>query len=174
MSQTVPPFAELLANCRRSAVHLETRDTYGIPKENSDFTAWRAGRRYDNGDRSSWWSSFHDAIAEATSRGVVIRRARIVSEPLSEYVRFEHARTPRNIEAGEEVRWLPRRLAVDLLVPVNDFWLFDDERIRVHHFAATGAHVRDELEERADVVERHAEAFRAVWERAIPHEDYRV
>ncbi|MGW1266597.1 DUF6879 family protein [Streptomyces drozdowiczii] len=30
-------------------------------------------------------------------------------------MRFEHACTPRNLSAGEEVRWLPRDQAVGLL-----------------------------------------------------------
>ncbi|MET8129960.1 DUF6879 family protein [Streptomyces sp. NPDC005065] len=174
MSQTVPPFAELLANCRQSAVHLETRDVYGVANEDADYAAWLAGHRYSINDRSSWWTGFHDTVASAVGRGVVVRRARIVSEPTSDYIRFEHAHTPQNLAAGEDVRWLPRPMAVDLLVPVNDFWLFDDRLIRVHHFAGTGAHVRDELESRPDVVKRHAESFEAVWERAIPHGDYRI
>ncbi|MGX1472394.1 UNVERIFIED_CONTAM: hypothetical protein RKD50_001202 [Streptomyces canus] len=174
MPQSVPPFAELLASCRRSAVHLETRDVYGVAEEDADFAAWREGRRYDLDDRASWWNSFHDAVADAVSRGVVMRRARVVSEPVSEYIWYEHSCTPQNIAAGEDVRWLPRRLASDLLIPGNDLWIFDDRLIRFSLFDGDGRFVADVLEDRADVVKRHAEAFEAVWDRAIPHNDYRI
>ncbi|MCQ9134139.1 DUF6879 family protein [Streptomyces hilarionis] len=174
MPQTVPPFAELLAACQRSAVHLETRDVYGVVEEDEDFAAWRAGRRYDLDDRATWWSPFHGTVRDAVARGVVMRRARVVSEPVSDYIRYEHSCTPQNVSAGEDVRWLPRRLASDVLLPGNDLWIFDDRLIRFSLFSGDGRFVADVMEDAADVVKRHAEAFEAVWERAIPHADYRI
>ena len=174
MPQNVPPFTELLAGCSESAVHLEMHDVYGVEEEDEDFAAWRAGHRYALDDRASWWNSFHDLVAGAVGRGVVVRRARIVSEPVSEYIRFEYSCTPQNLAAGEEVRWLPRRLASDLLLPGNDLWIFDGRLIQFGLFAGDGRFVEDVMEERPDVVKRHAEAFEAVWSRAIPHEDYRI
>ncbi|MCF3136285.1 DUF6879 family protein [Streptomyces olivochromogenes] len=174
MSQTVPPFAELLAACQRSAVHLETRDVYGVVEEDEDFAAWRDGRMYDLDDRPSWWNNFHDSVADAVARGVVMRRARVVSEPVSEYIRYEHSCTPQNLAAGEDVRWLPRRLASDLLLPGNDVWIFDDRLIRFSLFAGDGRFTGDVMEDAPDVVKRHAEAFEAVWQRAVPHADFRI
>ena len=174
MPRNVPPFAELLADCRSSAVHLETRDVYGVVEEDEDFAAWRAGRRYDLDDRSTWWNSFHGAVSDAVARGVVMRRARIVSEPASEYIRYEYSCTPQNLAAGEDVRWLPRRLASDLLIPGNDLWIFDGNLIRFSLFAGDGRFVEDAMEDRPDVVKRHAEAFEAAWSRAIPHHDYQI
>lgn len=174
MPQKVPPFTELWAACHRSAVHLELRDSYGVAEEDKDFAAWRSGHRYDLDDRATWWNDFHATVADAVSRGVVVRRARVVSEPVSEYIRFEHACTPQNIAAGEDVRWLPRRLASDLLLPGNDLWIFDGRLIRFGLFSGAGAFVAHVLENAPDVVKRHAEAFEAVWERAIPHAEYKV
>ncbi|MEU5765046.1 DUF6879 family protein [Streptomyces asoensis] len=174
MPRNVPPFADLLAGCQRSAVHLETRDVYGVVEEDEDFAAWRAGRRYDLDDRATWWNGFHAAVADAMARGVGMRRARVVSEPVSEYIRYEHSCTPQNLAAGEDVRWLPRRLASDLLLPGNDLWIFDDRLIRFSRFDGDGRFVEDVMEDRSDVVKRHAEAFETVWDRAIPHADYRI
>lgn len=174
MSQPVPPFAELLAQCTTSAVHLETRDVYAVSEEDVDLKAWRAGELADAADRASWWRPFHDAVAGAVGRGVVVQRARVYSAPATEYIRFEHACTPRNLEAGEEVRWLPRDQALGLLLPSHDFWLFDGRLIRWHHFAGDGAHLRDELDDREDVVELVAAAFRVVWDRAVPHEEFTI
>jgi biotin operon repressor len=51
-----------------------------------------------------------------------------VSEPVIDYIRFEHAITATvNIAAGEQVRWLPQRQCSDLCLPVNDFWVLDDK-----------------------------------------------
>ncbi|MFD5000775.1 DUF6879 family protein [Streptomyces buecherae] len=170
-SEKQPSFAEILGNTERTANHLETRDTYF---DNARFQAWRQGERVNWDDRGSWWRPFHDHIAEAVRRGVVIRRVRVVSEPVSEYIRWEHYVTRANIEAGEQVRWLPRRLASDLLLPGNDYWLFDDRLARIHHFAGDGSLVEDEMSDRGDLLKVLSAAFVAVWDRAIPHEEYEV
>ena len=70
--------------------------------------------------------------------GGMVRRARVVSEPLTEYVRWEHDYAVTNIAAGEDVRWLPRRQAKDLAVPAVDFWVFDGELVLFHHFSGDG------------------------------------
>lgn len=169
MRSSTPPFGELLAAARESAVHLEMRDDYG---SNPRLEAWQRGERVAWDDREAWWHPFHQAISEAVSRGVIIRRARVVSEPVSDYIRWEHDATKANVIAGEDVRWLPRHLATDVLMPANDFWLFDGTLLRVHHFAGDGSHVRDEITTDAETLERCGLAFETIWSRAIPHSDY--
>ena len=107
-SSSVASFAELLGACTRSAVHLELRDTYAPTPR---FEAWKRGERIDWDDRAPWWHPYDQLIADTVARGVVIRRARIVSEPVSEYIRWEHYVTHANVTAGEQVRWLPRHRA---------------------------------------------------------------
>ncbi|CAG6392795.1 hypothetical protein NMG29_06735 [Streptomyces cocklensis] len=171
MPQTPPPFSELLAGAATSAVHLETRDTYySTPR----FEAWRSGDEVDWADRSAWWQPFHDAVAAAVSRGVTVRRARVVSEPVTEYVRWEHYLTRANIEAGEDVRWLPRSQATRLLLPANDYWLFDGRLARIHHFAGAGDLVRDELADDPGLMGQLADAFEQVWNLAITHDEYKI
>jgi hypothetical protein len=144
----------------------------GYMRSDPYFIEWKAGKRYDPADRESWWHPFNDVIAEAVGRGVDIRRARIVSEPISDYVRFEYDLTFTNVGAGEKVRWLPRRHATDLALPGNDFWLFDHEQLLVIHFTGEGEVAGREVLTDQTVVKLCATAFEAVWERAIPHEAY--
>lgn len=171
MPSSAPSFAELLSACERSAVHLEMRDSYA---SNERFEAWKRGHRIDWDNRASWWDTYYQHIADAVSRGVAVRRARIVSEPVSEYIRWEHYVTRANIEAGEQVRWLPRRSASDLGLPGNDFWAFDEAVLRIHHFSGDGAVVEDELSRDPATVKLCVSAFEAVWERAVPHQEYEV
>ncbi|SMF23539.1 DUF6879 family protein [Streptomyces sp. Amel2xC10] len=171
MPSSVPTFAELLDGCQRSAVHLELRDAYA-PTER--FEAWQRGERVDWADRASWWDGYLQKTADTVARGVAIRRARIVSEPVSEYIRWEHEMTRELVEAGEDVRWLPRRRTTDLGLPGNDFWLFDDRLVRVHHFDGDGAVVEDEFTEDPVLIKHLSAAFEAVWERAVPHVLYSV
>jgi hypothetical protein len=153
----------------RSAVHLETRDHYML--DESDYLAWQAGS-FDPAEHWGWWFGL---VRETVARDVVVRRARIVSEPVHDYIRFEHAGTAGNIEAGEQVRWLPRRRASDIALPGNDFWLFDDKLVIFNHFAGDGswADPPEERREEPEVVKLCSAAFAAVWERAIPHDEYR-
>src|SRR5437763_15159514 len=125
---------DAIRGARHAAVHLEMRDTY--TPDDPDFIDWRAGVNLDVEARSGWWT---DLVKAAVARGVRIRRARIVSEPVTEYIHFEYDVTAgHNVAAGEEVRWLPHRRASDLALPGNDFWLFDGERVVFNHFAGDG------------------------------------
>ncbi|WP_329032276.1 hypothetical protein OIE71_04845 [Streptomyces sp. NBC_01725] len=168
-----PPAREALARAARSAVHLEQRDSYML--DDPGFIAWQAGARLDPADRASWWGPWHDHVRDATARGVTVRRARIVSEPVSDYVRYEHDLTLGNLAAGEEVRWLPRRRTTDLALPGTDFWVFDDETVLYHHFTGDGQLAEDGREYVTDPgrAKQAAEAFESVWLRAVPHAEYR-
>ena len=116
-----PDFDRLFPSVARSAVHLEMRDDYG--GSSPAFAAWRESRPYDRSGPDAAW---HALVGSVIQRGATVRRARIISEPASDYIRFEYEVTPAaNLAAGEHVRWLPRQQASDLALPGNDFWLFD-------------------------------------------------
>ncbi|RMB81267.1 DUF6879 family protein [Streptomyces shenzhenensis] len=174
MPSNVPTFPELLAGATRSAVHLEMRDAYAVDYEKGPFAEWRSGHRHDLADRASWWRAWLDLIQETVARGVVVRRARIVSEPVSEYTRFLYDGTFTNVAAGEEVRWLPRRQASDIALPGNDFWLIDGRLIRWNHFTGEGASAGGEISEDPAAAKLCGDAFEAVWARAIPHDQYTI
>jgi uncharacterized protein DUF6879 len=160
-----------LTAARHSAVHLEMRDDYTAA--DPVFARWKAGEPID---ASEQFRSWFDLIVATVARGVQVRRARIVSEPVTDYIRYEHELTAAlNVAAGEQVSWLPRRRASDLAVPGNDFWLFDDKRVVFNHFAGNGGWTDPPEEACTDpaVAKLCASAFEAVWARAIPNEDYR-
>ncbi|WP_184962262.1 DUF6879 family protein [Nonomuraea endophytica] len=168
-STTVPPFPELIAGASYSAVHLEMRDVY--TPDDPSFIAFLGGPPFDRTQREREW---RDIIDSAVSRGVTVRRARIVSEPITDYIRFEHSVTDSmNIVAGERVRWLPRSQASDLCLPGNDFWVFDDHLVRFGHFAGDGSVTGKELRTEPPVIQLCQSAFEAVWLRAIDHAEYK-
>jgi hypothetical protein len=137
------------------------------------YAAWRADPTLDVAaleHHQEWVSLVRDAVA----RGVTVRRARIVSEPVSEYIRYEHATTGMNLAAGEEVRWLPRRQASTIALPGTDFWLLDGTLVRFGHFDGDGNVQPEEWTEDESAADLCANAFDAVWARAVPHEDYKI
>ena len=160
-------FDEMLRATRQAALHLELRDTYA--GTDPDFAAWRIGELVDRSEGDAEW---HALIRPLVDRGVDVRRLRVMSEPVSDYIRWEHMITDASsIAAGESVRWLPRRRVSDLAVPGNDFWLFDD-RIVFNYFSGEGEWVDGELTTEHTVVEFCRSAFEALWRRGIDHADY--
>jgi len=163
------PTFDLLRSATRSAVHFESRDIY-LP-DDPDWRDWREGRRFHPAER---WRSWFDLMKETTGRGVTVRRARVVSEPISEYIGFEYDVTAdHNIAAGEQVRWLSRRDAFDLLVPAVDYWVFDESTVVLNNFDGVGNWVGEERHDDAALAVYLGSAFDAVWNRATAHEDYR-
>jgi hypothetical protein len=167
-----PAFADLLAACASSAVHLEIHDAHIT--SDPGYRAWLAGQ----GDLQQCVQQsrpYTDVVAPAARRGVALRRARIVSEPVSDYVRWEHWLTgPVNITAGETVRWLPRRLASTLAIPGNPYWIFDDHLVRFTIFGGDGEVLGSQYSDVPAVIRACSSAFEAVWELAIPHQEFPV
>lgn len=161
-----PSFEELLEPTMRSAVHLEARDTYD--PTHPAFQKWLV-----DGDTSYNWDNWKKLIGSAVSRGVRFRRLRIVSEPVSDYIRWEHAISYGNVAAGEDLRWLPRHLAYDLPVPIADYWMLDQRLIRYHYTSGAGAEM-NKFEYVTDPrkIIPVVGMFEMAWERAIPHADY--
>lgn len=170
----IPTIPDFLRTATRSVCHLELRDQYGVAAENEKFMAWKAGHRDDPADRPSWWRPWLDLIVEITARGVEVRRARIFSEPMSDYIRFEYDGTFANVSAGEQVRWLPRHETSDFFLPPNDFWVVDRKCLLWNYFDGEGRPTFKAIERDPEFLEEIQLAFEGVWERATPHEHYKL
>jgi hypothetical protein len=162
-------FAELLASSTTSVIRLEMRDSYD--ETVTGFAEWQA-----TGDTSGFdWGSHLDVVCEAVAQGVRIRRVRVVSEPLSEYLRWEHSCTERNIEAGEDIRWLPRPKAADLMLPGADCWVFDHRVVRWNFQRGDGTNPEEySFSSDPRTIRDIVAAFEMAWDRATPHADYKL
>lgn len=163
-------FDELLARCTRTALKLEFRDQYMTA--DPGFVAWRAGN-LDQAIRE--YAGWTETARQATARGVQMRRARVISEPVSDYITFEHAVTSRvNIAADEQIRWVPRQRVSTLALPGNDVWVFDGGTVQFCLFGGDGSFRANEVNRDPEVVKLCSSAFEAVWERGIEHDQYSV
>lgn len=167
MSSNLPAFKELIGQAKHSAIHLEMRDTY-TPK-GPVFVDWQAGKPIEY-DRHLDWV---ELVQETLARGVTWRRLRIVSEPVTDFIRYEwETTTIVNVPAGEDVRWLPRSRVSDLLFPGNDFWVFDGRLVRFTEFHGDGSWGPHSLNEDPAIAKMCTDSFEAAWERGIDHADY--
>jgi hypothetical protein len=172
VAEHVPPFTELITAVRVSAVHLEMRDAY-TPTD-PDYLAWRSGQPAASLAGSPAHQEWAGLVGALTGRGVQVRRARVVSEPLADFIRFEYEMTgPLNIAAGERVRWLPRRHASDLALPGNDFWVLDGSTVRFGYFSGDGDYLGEDVSGDPALAQFCVAAFEAVWDRAVDHASYR-
>ncbi len=162
-------FWEILDHTYASLIRFEMRDSYDETEKG--FAEWKA-----TGDISAYdWGEHLDRMRAATARGVTVRRVRVVSEPLSDYMRWEHACTKINIEAGEGIRWLPRTQAADLLLPGADCWVFDHRLVRWNFQRGDGINPRHyTFSSDPRTIRDIVAAFEIAWDRATPHAEYKA
>lgn len=162
-------FDDLLVGFERTAIHLEMRDSYGTVVELPHMAKWAAGEP----DALEWLQGWCEILRAGARSGKSVRRARVVSEPLSDYQRWSFGIAHPMVGAGEDIRWVPRRLVSSVAFPGNDFYLFDDRLVVFLVYAGNGlAMDRQTSTDAADVALCRA-AFESVWALSIPHRDYR-
>jgi hypothetical protein len=158
--------AELIGNAR-SVLKLELRDNYAVDREL--FAAWQAG---DADAVAQKAAASRDTVAARVATGMSLRRVKVVSEPLSEYQRFAVDYSTHAVDAGEDIRWLPRRLTSTLLLPGNDFFVLDDDLVIFNVLDGSNNRAEQQLYHDADAVKRCRGAFDEAWAVAIPHRTY--
>jgi hypothetical protein len=161
----------LIAGFRREALHLEMREVYAAA-DHGRFRRWMAGEQPDARDEARWWAPWREMMRRHQDAGHILRRLRVVSEPVTEYIRFEWLDAAELVKAGEDVRWLPRQRASGLLLPGNDLWCFDGQSIVFTFLSGDGAVQGYEMATDPGLVGHVVAAFEAAWSAAIPHGEY--
>lgn len=163
-------FNQLFRDFKQSAFHLEMQDVYSVADEVEPLRKWRAGEP----DDYEWVREWHELIKAATAAGKSVVRARVVTEPLTGYVRFEHAMARFNVAAGEQLFWVPRSRTAGIDFPEHDFWLLDDATVAFNVFAADGSSFGTRLATDPAIVEQCLRVRDQVLAVGVPHEDYRL
>jgi len=153
---------------RRRAFLLELEDAYGVAEENEPFRKWLKGEP----DDFQWHRSWLDFARDMIGRGVVIQRARVVTEPLSDYIRWEMSIDPQNLDAGEDIRYLPRHAAGSIQFPEDDYWLFDDDTVILSLFTPDGRSGGFALVDDPHLFKQCLLVRDQVWSRAVPYSNY--
>lgn len=167
-SITDEEFNRLLAYFERETLHLETSDAYGTAVELRHMAKWAAGEP----DDLEWLQGWCSTLCEHVKAGKSVRRARIVSEPLSDYQRWSYSIAHTMVAAGEDIRWVPRRFVSSVALPGNDFYLFDDQLIVFLIYAGNSLGIEKVTSTEPADIRLCRSAFEAVWKLSIPHSDY--
>ncbi|MFE4778221.1 DUF6879 family protein [Streptomyces sp. NPDC056713] len=138
------PFEEiayLFAEFERTAFRLETRRGYATDRAGARFTAFLRGVDPVPEPDHPWNVNVRDKAGQ----GARFSRVRIVDEPPTDGQRFLMATAAGNVDAGEDIRVVPRAEAVRLDLPDYDFWLFDSRTLVRMHIDDTDTTVGVEL-----------------------------
>jgi hypothetical protein len=152
----------------QSAFRLETLDHYAMEYEEEAVQRFLAGEPRDTAYIDGWLQR----VRAAVGGGRRVQRVHVVSEPLSDYLRFEITGYRLNVEAGEDVRILPRRTTDGLDLPDHDFWLFDDRQVVRMRYDGNGAFLGAELADDQGSAERYRAWRDATAGAAVPYDRY--
>ncbi|MDI6100969.1 hypothetical protein QLQ12_20350 [Actinoplanes sp. NEAU-A12] len=161
-------FHRMFRSFERTAFHLEVRDAYHSPEESAPFQRFLDGEP----DDFAWQRPWLDVVREVTEAGRSVRRLRVVPVPHHDYTRWLLSISRLNVEAGEDIRWLPRNGTDGLPVGDDDFWLFDDRRVVFTLFSADGVFAGGAATEDPAIVRHCVRARTVLWAAGIPHDDY--
>lgn len=159
----------MFSSFRLEALHLEMRDSYGTEVELPHLRKWLSGEP----DDTEWLQSWFATVRSGNQAGKKFKRARIVSEPVSQYQEWVLKDTHLYLEAGEDIRWVPRRLTSTIALPGNDFWMFDDELVVFLIFAGNGLVQGYQATDDPAAIHLCRSAFDAVWQISIPNSEYK-
>jgi hypothetical protein len=161
-------FAGLFDWFKVRAFRLEALDQYAVGYEEEAMRRFLAGEPVDPGIIAPWLNR----VAAVAAAGRRMERVHVVTEPLSDYLRFEMDGYRFTVAAGEDVRILPRSVARELELPGEDFWLFDDGPVARMHYDRHGTFLGAELVEEPDVVARYCRWRDVALEAATPYARY--
>lgn len=161
-------FQQVFQTIARRSWRWECQGHYASDEQ--ELNDWLTGRTHeDDGSDRAWY----DYIRGLRQRGIPFERVRMLTEPLTDYLRWMLTNTHLNVEAGEDIRWLSQTKARDFGMPNYDFYLFDDNRVLILNFDEQKVLTGEELIDDPDTVERHRRWRDLVWHHAVRHEDYR-
>ncbi|MFE2684028.1 DUF6879 family protein [Streptomyces mirabilis] len=161
-------FGAYFETFEHTAWRLETRRGYGSDRAGEKY------RRYlETGDvpddlHRPWCVN----VRAQTAQGKRIERVRIVDSPPTQEQLFLLASAASNNAAGEDIRNLWRADAEKLLLPAEDFWLFDSRRALVLHFDDADGYLGAELVEDPARIVRFCQIRDAAWHHAIRRNEF--
>lgn len=142
-------FSKRFDEYRRSTWRFECQPTYTMPREQDGIRRWRAGEPKPADHNHRW----HETVQQIVASGRSIGRVRVVSRPLTEYQRYQlDWGIPGNIEAGEDIRILDMT-ELDLDLPDQDFWFFDESLVVHLNFNPDGTLIDLEQRENPDLAQ---------------------
>lgn len=155
------------AEIKQEAWRLETLPQYLVPQEAEQFAAFREGRPMSPYTASSYTARVSRQRAEGKHNG----RVHIVTQPLSDYLRFEFARFyDPHFRSGDDIRILDVTNRPNPVERAQDFWMFDRTEVVLMNYEADGTPINREVY--GGDVSPFLEFQRIAMAESVPFEEY--
>ncbi|MDO8508635.1 MAG: hypothetical protein Q7S27_03035 [Nanoarchaeota archaeon] len=120
---------------KKYAFRLEVLQSYSLEEEKDPFEKFLKEEKVTKEDNEDWL----EFIQKAKSRGAIVQRVRVVSFPLSDYMRFQMENFRLYMAEGEEIYTIAYRKFLKNKPKIKkDFWLFDDKAVLVMNYDKKG------------------------------------
>ncbi|MFD3557514.1 DUF6879 family protein [Streptomyces goshikiensis] len=150
-----------------TAWRLESRRAYHVDYEGETYQRFLRGEEPARDPDRPWLVN----MRRQTGAGKRVERVRLIDDPPTTYQRYGLTGAPAAVEAGEDVRYLPRLRAEQLGLPVEDFWLFDSRYVALFHYEGDEPIGLELIDDPARVL-RYCQARDAAWHYAIPYGEF--
>ncbi|MEU9608635.1 DUF6879 family protein [Streptomyces sp. NPDC048057] len=155
------------AEIKHEAWRLEALPQYLVPQEAEEFSAFREGRS----PTPYTASAYTERVSRQRNEGKRNGRVHIVTQPLSDYLRFEFSRYYGvHVQAGDNIRILDVTNRPNPLEGVQDFWMFDQSEVVLMNYEADGTQINREVFE--GDVSPFVEYQRIAIAESVPFEEY--
>lgn len=164
-------FTSLFHDFKESAFRLETLQKYAVDYEKIPFQDFMNGKeRYTHPIQAEYAT----LVKGHTENGRSMSRVHVISEPLSDYVRFEILWPYLDsLNAGEDIRLLStERNKWPQNLPKKDFWIFDSEKVAVMNYDDNGSFIGANLLSEASTVQKYLAIKKAAIDASIPYNAY--
>lgn len=135
---------EYFNSFQKSAFRMETLQRYNVDEEKESYEFFMKNKKVPD-----WlWEDWHDIVRQAKSRWAIMQRVHLIQFPISLYLLFEMEAYKKNIEAWEEIFYIPfEKCSVEVK---SDFWIFDDTTVLKMFYDEYGSFIA--FEEIKDII----------------------
>lgn len=163
-------FDALFTSFHHTAWRLETRRRYASDEQTTEWKQFRTGKVVEWDYDDDWCTN----VRTQTSAGKRIERVRLVDSPATPGQLYLRSNAVRNCAVGEDIRNMGRAQANQLVLPDEDFWLFDSRLVARLVFDDADNLTGAELITDPATVNRYCQARDAAWHYAVPYEDFKI
>lgn len=163
-------FDQLFTAFQHTAWRLETRRRYASDEQTPQWEQFAAGRPIE-WDYDDVWCRNVRAQSQARK---TFQRVRLVDTPATPGQLYLRSNAVRNCAVGEDIRNLGRDQANALVLPDEDFWLFDSRLVARLVFDDADHLTGAQLITEPAIVNRYCQARDAAWHYALPYEDFKI
>jgi hypothetical protein len=162
-------FDRLFAQFAHTAWRLETRRRYASDELTDTYAQFLRGETVNwDGVDAEWCAERR----QQTALGKRFERVRVIDQPPTPGQLYLLDNARRNSLVGEVIYSLPRADAERVLLPAEDFWLFDSRLVARLRFDGDDQLLNVELITEPAEVMRYAQARDAAMHHAIPYDEF--